>query len=99
MRCPTRNALDVYKNFLRNVEEFQKLNSLPVSVNFGEEVTVTNFLDNKASWHKQCHQMFNNSMLECAKLKRKEASETEDEQCCPNVRVSCKRTSAYFVIR
>ena len=56
--CPTRNALDVYKNFLRNVEEFQKLNSLPKNVNFGEEGTATNFLDNKASWHKQCHQKF-----------------------------------------
>ena len=84
MRCPTSNALDVHKNFLRNVEEFQKLNSLPVNVNFGEEGTATNFLDNKASWHKQCHQKFNNSKLERAKLKRRrEASETEDEQCRP----------------
>ena len=60
MRCPTRNALDVYKNFLKNVEEFQKINSLPVKIDFGEEGTATNFLNNKVSWlQKEAFQVAN----------------------------------------
>ena len=97
LRCPTRNALDVYKNFLKNVEEFQKINSLPVKIDFGDEGTATNFLSNKASWHKQCHQKFNNSMLECAKLKRKrESTEIEDEHRRPKRQSSILRDICIF---
>ena len=96
LRCPTRNALDVYKNFLKNVEEFQKINSLPVKIDFGEEGTATNFLNNKVSWHKQCHQKFNNSMLERAKLKRKrESTETEDEHCRPKRQSGMQRVCIF----
>jgi len=40
LRCPSRNALDVYLNVLKNVEESQNINSLPVKINFGNEGTV-----------------------------------------------------------
>ncbi len=39
LRCSSRNALDVYKNFFKNVEELQKINSLPVRIDFGDEGT------------------------------------------------------------
>ena len=75
LRCPTRSAkrppLDVYATFLSNVQEFQKLDSLPVKLNFDDQATAQIFLENNASWHKQCHQKFNSSMLESAKLKSK----------------------------
>ena len=97
LRCPTRNALDVYKNFFKNVEEFQKINSLPVKIDFGEEGTATDFMNNKASWHKQCHQKFNNSMLERAKLKRKrESTGTEDEHCRPKRHSGMQRDICIF---
>ena len=64
LRCPLRNCSDVYSAFLSNVEEFRKLDSLPVSVNFGNQGTVECFTQNKASWHKQWHQKFNCSMLQ-----------------------------------
>ncbi len=84
--CPTRSALDVkrppmdiYSTFLSNVEEFQKLGSLPVKVNFGDQGTAQIFLVNDASWHKQCHQKFNSSMLERAqqKARRKRKAEAD----------------------
>ena len=68
LRYHLRNCSDVYSAFLRYVEEFRKLDSLPVSVNFGNQGTVECFTQNKAS---QCHQKFNCSMLRRVQLKRK----------------------------
>ena len=42
---PQRPSLDVYESFLDDVEEFKKLNSLPVDVRFGEQETAQNFLE------------------------------------------------------
>ncbi len=81
LRCPAHCAsdqapADVYSAFLQNVENFRELNALPVDVNFGEHGTVQAFVQHSASWHKQCHQKFNNSMLERARqrLMRKRKS-------------------------
>ena len=62
------------------MEEFRELDSLPVNVNFGNQGTVESFTHNKASWHKQCHQKFNSSMLHRVHLKRKRES-TEGTDC------------------
>ena len=80
LRCPLRNCSDVYSSFLSNVEEFRELDSLPVNVNCGNQGTVESFTHNKASWHKQCHQKFNSSMLHRVHLKRKRES-TEGTDC------------------
>ena len=67
-----------------------------MKIDFGEEGTATNFLNNKVSWHKQCHQKFNNSMLERAKLKRKrESTETEDEHCRPKRQIGMQRVCMF----
>ena len=95
--CPTRCALDlkrpplnIYATFLSNVQEFQKLDSLPVKVNFGDQGTAQIFLENNASWHKQCHQKFNSSMLERAqqKVKRKRKMDGGEPTSCPKRRKS-----------
>ncbi len=59
-------------------EKFKELDALPVNVDNGEQGTALAFVENNASWHKQCHQKFNNSKLERVKQrlqKRKRSSE------------------------
>ena len=68
LRRPIHNISDVYSAFY-NVEEFRKLECLPVKINFGNQGTVQNFVDNNAAWHKQSHQKFNNSKLKRMQLK------------------------------
>ncbi len=51
-----------------------------MNVDYGEQGTALAFVENSASWHKQCHQKFNNSKLERVKQrlqKRKRSSEKE----------------------
>jgi len=72
LRCPTKCAsdrppVDIYNVFLENVEKFKELDALPVNVDYGEQGTALAFVENNASWHKQCHQKFNNSKLERVK--------------------------------
>ena len=90
-----------YISFLRNVQEFKKLEinvtsrELPVDENQGIEQTL---LHNKASWHKSCRDLYNNTKLERAK-KRKLAEaaaeeridETEEE--IPSSPVKARRSS------
>jgi len=59
----------VYSAFLSNVEEFRKLDCLPVEVNFSNQDIIEQFVHNKAAWHKQSHQKFNTSMLKHMQLK------------------------------
>ena len=80
LRYPLRNCSDVYSSFLSNVEELRELDSWPINVNYGNQGTVESFTHNKASWHKQCHQKFNSSMLHRVHLKRKRES-TEGIDC------------------
>ncbi len=68
LRCPTRSAdvkrppLGIYSAFLKNVEEFQKLDALPVRINFGDQGTAQHFMSNHASWHKRCQEMCDSEM-------------------------------------
>ena len=61
---------DVYSAFLDNVKKFKDLNPSPVDVDYGEHGTVQACVQHNVSWHQQCHQKFNNSMLERARQKQ-----------------------------
>ena len=52
---------------MENVKKFKELDALPVNVDYGEQGTALAFVENNASWHKQCHQKFNKSKLERVK--------------------------------
>ena len=77
LRCPIDDPLAVYNAFIKNVEEFKKINSLPIEIDF--RVGGSTLLQNHAKWHKQCHQKFNNTKLEHAKLKRQRKGEVSSE--------------------
>lgn len=105
LRCPIRLSFDanrpplnIYTAFLNNVQEFRKLDSLPVPIYFGEEVTAQEFMERKASWHKHCHQKFNSSMLERVKHKEsRKRKQTEGEYACRPKRHSTARQSTVCI--
>ena len=94
LRCLIHNISDVYSAFLNNVEEFRKLECLPVKINFGNQGTVQNFVDNNAAWHKQCHQKFNNSELKCAQLKKASEGVDDDDTICYATRAKRSKPSS-----
>ena len=100
LRCPVRNQSDVYGALLNNVEEFRKLTALPVSINFGTQGTVEVFLEKKASWHRSCHQKFNNSMLKRVQTKRKDSEEgsssNRPKRRCPSLSISQDSMACIF---
>ena len=71
-----------------NVEEFRKLECLPVKINFGNQGTVQNFVGNNAAWHKQCHQKFNNLKLKRMQVKNASESVDDDDTICYATRAS-----------
>lgn len=89
LSCPlnrqNHDAQSVYQTFLKNVEEFKKIGALPVAVDYGSEGTPENFVSNKASWHRSCHQKFNKSKLERQITKKRKNEKSSEE---PEVRRS-----------
>lgn len=82
LSCPQSinkyNPIDVYKDFIKNVDEFQQLDALPVNVSFIQQNQVGQadiFMAHKASWHRSCHQKFNNSKLERERNKKRKRDE------------------------
>jgi len=73
-KCPL-NAMgpgdksEPYRCFLNNVTEFKKLNKLPVPLSFRDDITVNDFVENQAQWHKTCHNKFSTYKLQLAKKK------------------------------
>ena len=53
-----------YESFLTSVGTFRELNQLPVSHNFGEEMSIGQLVANQAKWHKSCCFKFNDSKLQ-----------------------------------
>ena len=47
-----------YSSFLKNVNEIRELDQLPVSLSFGQDINVDQFMRNQAKWHKSCHLKF-----------------------------------------
>jgi len=91
LRCPFRTSdnATVYSAFLNNVEEFRKLDCLPVQVNFGNQGTVEQFVNHNASWHKKCHQKFNTSMLKRMQLKKSRDSMEGESSCSSRPKRQC----------
>ncbi len=91
LRCPFRTSdnATVYSAFLNNVEEFRKLDCLPVQVNFGNQGTVEQFVNHNASWHKKCHQKFNTSMLKRMQLKKSRDSMEGEGSCSSRPKRQC----------
>ena len=93
LRCPIHNISDVYSAFY-NAEEFRKLECLPIKINFGNQGTVQNCVDNNAAWHKQCHQKFNNSKLKRMQLKNASESVDDDDTICCATRAKHSKPSS-----
>lgn len=81
LKCPADsfqgNGLEVYRNFLQVVKEFQELQNLPATVKFDENETAESFMVNKAKWHKACHLKFAPSKLLRAREKTKRQLEAD----------------------
>ena len=87
LQCPANSTRKEpvigYSSLIKVVKEFKEIG-----------ITVTQFLDetkrdienfllkNKASWHKSCTDNYNNTKLERAKKKRKQADVEEEEKGC-----------------
>ena len=70
LRCPTKAysfVKTVYESFLRNVDEFKRLNALPavVCLDVGS-ATVDDLVKNESKWHRSCHLKFSLSKLQKA---------------------------------
>lgn len=79
-----KDACARYTSFVRNLQEFQKLGSTPASLNIdcldeGQGIEQT-LLDNKASWHKCCRDIFGNTKLVCAKKRKLAEKQTKKRQ-------------------
>ena len=64
---------------------------MPIDVAFGPEGTVEEFVRNNASWHRSCHQKFNNDIL---KRKLKEIRKNEEDSSS-DLRRSKRRRSEF----
>ena len=83
----------MYNDFLQNVKAFKNLNALPVNLPFRDDIDVDTLLSNSASWHKNCHQLFNRSKLERVIQKRKQEEITNDveQDAAPILEARAKR--------
>ena len=69
LKCPLKasgsvNLLTPYETFLEHSTMFRELNRLPVHLgHLGENVTIQDLVENKASWHKLCHKKFDPSLI------------------------------------
>ena len=46
-----KDNLEIYSSFLNNVSTFRALGILPVALNFGEDMTACELVQNQAAWH------------------------------------------------
>ncbi len=90
LRCPLNasgsvNLLTPYETFLERSAKFRELNGLPVPFgHFRENVTVEDLVENKASWHRSCHKIFDKDKLDRAQRKRvgSEIQGTDMKRAC-----------------
>lgn len=74
LKCPL-NALgsgdksEPYSSFLNNVRAFRVLGTLPVVLNFGEDMTVDELVQNQGEWHISCYVKFSKEKLQRATKK------------------------------
>ena len=78
LHCPASSKRkDVgagYSSFVKNLEEFKMLGAIPTIstglLSYKGQSVQTYLLQNNASWHKTCREMFSNTKLERAKRGR-----------------------------
>ncbi len=67
LHCPAdslqNNGIEIYDNFLKLVDEFRRLDALPMKLSFQDDITPHIFLQHRAKWHKACHLKFVKSKL------------------------------------
>jgi hypothetical protein len=84
LKCPAdsyaNNASEVYATFLKHVSAFKQLNALPVNVDFRENGSVHQFMENKAKWHKACHLKFSHSKLLREQRKRGQCEKRQGDK-------------------
>ena len=91
LQCPANSTTkDVgagYRSFAKNINEFVSLGTLPIfplrlrHLDDGSGIDNT-LMTNRASWHKSCHNKFDNQHLKCTKtaVKCKNDSSKEKKQ-------------------
>ena len=72
-----------YETFLLAVSSFRKLNALPCPILFPETSTVSDFVQNRAIWHKSCHRKFSSDKVRRVQLKKDnfESAESSSNHC------------------
>ena len=75
LKCPfnvegSKDKSKPYSCFLKSVNAFRALGTLPVVLTFGEDMTVDELVQNRGSWHKSCHVKSSKEKLERAAKKR-----------------------------
>ena len=83
IKCPLNakgsgDKSEPYSSFLNNVSAFRILGTLPVALQFGEDMTVCELVQNQAAWHKFCFVKFSKQKLESATKKREIDETTAD---------------------
>lgn len=82
LTCPINNrrydSMNVYEDFLENVEEFRKLDEIPIEIEHCQAFAAEHFVKNRASWHRSCHQTFNNSKLERVRTRKRKLEKVHD---------------------
>ena len=83
------------KHFLiEYVAGFKELEILPLPlIRLPENVTVQDFVQNKAKWHKSCHIKFSQNKLERAKKRNATETELESSNGCGTKRICQPRCS------
>ena len=82
LTCPINNrrydSMNVYEDFLENVEEFRKLDEIPIEIEHCQAFAAEHFVKNRASWHRSCNQKFNNSKLERVRTRKRKLEKVHD---------------------
>lgn len=98
LKCPL-NAHGIedkttpYRSFLNNINEFRSLESLPVKLNFGSDMSADELVQNHGAWHKSCYVKFSNLKLDRAKkrgntpgsrttMEKRSRREASDKMAC-----------------
>ena len=103
LRCPLDsnqgNGQEIYGKFLAAVEEFQKINAMPVNLKISADLLVVESLvANRAKWHKSCYLKFNSTKLQRAQKSiqgKKRALDSHVEQR-RSKRRSCSKSACIF---
>ena len=66
----------IYASFLANVNEFKRLNQLPVPLKLEEDMDVKKLVTHQAKWHISCYLKFNDTKLQRARERDKNSDDS-----------------------